>query len=66
MSEAGIRVQDPVCGRPLDLMEAVAMSDHRGWAHFFCSEECRNAFEAAPDRYGAAPVVASRDGKPRR
>ncbi len=47
----GVRVRDPVCGNVLELEEAAAMRDRAGWAHFFCSDYCRNAFRAAPDWY---------------
>jgi Cu+-exporting ATPase len=46
-----IRVRDPVCGKDLDLAEAAAMVDHHGWAHFFCSTTCRDAFCANPGRF---------------
>ncbi len=41
---------DPVCGK--DVATAKAKSAvHRGWVYYFCSRECREAFEAAPDSY---------------
>ena len=53
---ADIRVRDPVCGREFGLAEAAEMLEHRGWAHFFCSMECRDIFGRDPSRFG--------DGKP--
>jgi len=50
-----MRVRDPVCGRQLQLAEAAAMLDHRGWAHFFCSAACRDAFRTNPVRFANGP-----------
>jgi xanthine dehydrogenase accessory factor len=44
---------DPVCGMEVAPQGAVAL-DHEGMRVFFCSEACRDAFAAAPDRYVAA------------
>ncbi len=48
---------DPVCGMTIDPSTAVAV-EHRGRAYHFCSEHCRGAFRAAPERYadGASPA----------
>ena len=41
---------DPVCGK--DVVTAEAKSTvHSGWVYYFCSGECREAFETAPDSY---------------
>ncbi len=45
-----MKVTDPVCGKTIEL-EAAEPVEHGGWAYFFCSAACRNAFLAAPDRY---------------
>lgn len=42
---------DPVCGKQLETGQAVATIEHDLYTHFFCSEDCRNDFESAPDRY---------------
>jgi Cu+-exporting ATPase len=46
-----MQVTDPVCGTKLDIDKATAYEDHRGWAYFFCSIQCRRSFETNPGRY---------------
>lgn len=41
---------DPVCGKSVPT-ERAKPSLHDGWVYYFCSQECREIFEAAPDRY---------------
>jgi uncharacterized protein len=41
---------DPVCGMTVDRAKALR-SDALGGAHFFCSEDCRDRFEAEPRRF---------------
>ena len=49
---------DPVCGMAVDRATALT-AGHRGRTYYFCSEGCRSAFEADPQRYlGAAPAPA--------
>ncbi len=50
-----MKVCDPVCGKEIDLADAVASEDHGGWAHFFCSKACRDAFNSSPERFSQAP-----------
>ena len=51
-----MRVTDPVCGRQLDLADALAFEIHEGWSYFFCSEACRDQFLAAPEEFADQPV----------
>jgi Cu+-exporting ATPase len=44
-------VTDPVCGMHIDDGEAVGTAEHQGRTYFFCSEACREAFEADPDAF---------------
>ena len=44
---------DPVCGMKVDRAKALT-AEHAGRTYFFCSEHCRHAFEADPDRYTGA------------
>lgn len=44
-------VTDPVCGMEINPETAAARSDHNGRTFHFCSEGCRKAFEADPERY---------------
>lgn len=45
--------QDPVCGVTVSA-ENAKTSYHGGKVYYFCSRECREVFEAAPDLYGSA------------
>jgi YHS domain-containing protein len=51
-------VTDPVCGMKVDRAKALT-AEHAGQTHFFCSEHCRDQFQADPDRY-----VSSAPGHP--
>lgn len=39
------QVRDPVCGMMIDQDTAKARATHDGGEVYFCSEECRRAFE---------------------
>ena len=41
---------DPVCGKSVETA-AAKPSVFDGHVYYFCSRECREVFEAAPDRY---------------
>jgi YHS domain-containing protein len=43
-------VTDPVCGMKVDRAKAITL-EHAGHTWYFCSEHCRNRFQADPDRY---------------
>lgn len=47
---------DPVCGKTVATDKA-RPSVHDGYVYYFCSRECREVFEAAPELYigGAGP-----------
>jgi YHS domain-containing protein/uncharacterized membrane protein YraQ (UPF0718 family) len=42
---------DPVCGMQVRTTNAPARSEHAGQVHHFCSDRCRERFEADPGRY---------------
>ena len=42
--------RDPVCGMKVSTAEAKT-SVYRGEIHYFCSQSCREKFEAEPARY---------------
>lgn len=44
------RYRDPVCGNEVSADKAKT-SFHAGEVYYFCSRECREVFEAAPDTY---------------
>lgn len=41
---------DPVCGKTVDTAGAKS-SVHAGRVYYFCSQNCRERFETAPDTY---------------
>ena len=61
-----MKVRDPLCGREIDLADAVASEDHDGWTHFFCSAVCHETFRSSPDRFSQKPEVASVDARARK
>jgi YHS domain-containing protein len=42
-------VHDPVCHMDLPADEAAGSIEHDGFTYFFCSEACRDSFEADPE-----------------
>jgi YHS domain-containing protein len=46
-------VTDPVCGMRIDPDDAAATAEHEGKIFYFCSEACRDRFEADPGSYTA-------------
>jgi YHS domain-containing protein len=42
---------DPVCGMKVDEKRAEFQMQFAGKKYFFCSDECRQAFQADPDEY---------------
>lgn len=60
-----MNIQDPVCGRNMDIGEVGAAVDHVGWTYFFCSDSCRTEFAASPNRY-AQELSPRSTVKPRR
>ena len=51
---------DPVCRMAVDPSRAAAVLKYRGSDHCFCSQSCRDAFEADPKRYVARSPRARR------
>ena len=44
-------VIDPVCGMELEEVSATEKSTYNSRTYFFCSEECKEEFEAEPEEY---------------
>jgi hypothetical protein len=44
---------DPVCGMQVETANAPARAKHGGHTSYFCSDRCRERFEADPDRYAS-------------
>jgi YHS domain-containing protein len=53
-------VTDPVCGMTLRRAEAAASMEHDGRPYYFCVPECRDRFEADPERYLRRSQVRAR------
>jgi YHS domain-containing protein len=49
---------DPVCGMTVDKASAKT-AVHEGQVYYFCSQNCREKFEAAPASYAKAAAPAS-------
>jgi Cu+-exporting ATPase len=43
--------KDPVCGMELDEKHAAATSKHGGHTYYFCSPQCKTAFDKKPGSY---------------
>jgi YHS domain-containing protein len=52
-------VTDPVCGMDVEEAQAPATTEFEGLTYYFCSDSCRDEFEANPSLYalqiGASP-----------
>ncbi|HUS62218.1 MAG TPA: permease [Acidimicrobiales bacterium] len=55
---------DPVCGMQVQTANAPASTVHEGQAIWFCSDRCRERFEADPTRYDRHAGDHSRDYEP--
>ena len=42
---------DPVCGMEVDERTTEDKTMHQGTTYYFCSEDCKDEFEAAPEDY---------------
>ena len=54
---------DPVCGMEVNPASAEAQSGYEGVAFYFCSQECKKAFDAEPLRYMDATDLAEARAK---
>lgn len=54
-----MNVTDPVCGKEMNLGDAIASEDHEGWAYFFCSADCHEAFKRSPGHFACEPETGS-------
>jgi YHS domain-containing protein len=51
-------VIDPVCGMEIDESHAPATTEFEGQPYYFCSESCRDEFEANPSLYALDVGIA--------
>ncbi len=49
-------MRDPVCRMFVDPETAIAKFEYQGKVYYFCSEHCKQAFEANPEKYAAMTV----------
>jgi P-type Cu+ transporter len=42
---------DPVCGMEVDDRSTKDRSTHQGQTYYFCSDDCKEEFEAAPEEF---------------
>ena len=42
---------DPVCGMSVDEKTAAATSTYGGKTYYFCAQECKEKFDAHPEKY---------------
>jgi Cu+-exporting ATPase len=52
-------VIDPVCGIDFEELEAAASAEFEGSTYYFCSDVCRDEFEANPHRYAVMPTESA-------
>lgn len=43
--------KDPVCDMEVSRLTAIAETDYEGKTYYFCSDGCRDEFEAEPAKY---------------
>ena len=46
-------VKDPVCGMMIEESDAVATSVYNDKTYYFCSNDCKEEFDANPGDYAA-------------
>ncbi len=44
-------VTDPVCGMEIEPMNAAAQTTYQDNTYYFCSQECKEAFDKNPQKY---------------
>lgn len=52
-----VKATDPVCGMTVETATAKS-SAHRGHIYYFCSQNCREKFETAPETYLKIPPTS--------
>ncbi|WP_428406774.1 YHS domain-containing protein [Hyphococcus sp.] len=56
-------VTDPVCKKIIDIADAAGQLDYEGWAYFFCSEDCREAFIRQPSKFASRPTNVAHEAR---
>jgi YHS domain-containing protein len=66
--ELTMQVKDPVCGMTIESDKAAGQAKHQGKTYYFCSTQCQQKFESAPQRYlqSAGPTGGRSGGQSKR
>ncbi|MDM7921333.1 MAG: YHS domain-containing protein [Pyrinomonadaceae bacterium] len=55
---------DPVCGMSVENGNAAGRSEYEARYYYFCSSECKDSFDADPERYlEVYRIAAAGEGK---
>lgn len=46
-----MKVKDPVCGMEIDPKAAAGRAEFQGQTYYFCSLDCKKAFDREPEKY---------------
>jgi Cu+-exporting ATPase len=58
-----MKVKDPVCNMTIEEKDAAGTSTHRGTTYYFCSTNCKEKFDKAPESFaGERPVETPVEG----
>lgn len=49
--ESPVAAVDPVCGMTIEESDAVGTSEYEGKTYYFCSKDCKEEFDSAPEDY---------------
>ncbi|MGA9535475.1 MAG: YHS domain-containing protein, partial [Desulfobacterales bacterium] len=49
--EIGEKHRDPVCGMAVSDIDSALSHEFKGNRYYFCSQNCRERFEADPEKY---------------
>lgn len=53
------KAQDPVCKMKVDKSKAKYSSEYQGEKYYFCSENCKNQFDAKPEDFVKENTMSS-------
>lgn len=55
-------VQDPVCKMIIEKQNAISVLEYKGETYYFCSEDCKEAFQKDPEKYIVKPKKPESSG----
>ena len=56
-----MKVKDPVCGMEIDTKDAAGTTEYQGQTYYFCSPNCKNAFDKKVTRREEARKMKTKD-----